>query len=31
MLGLEPGIELEIKLGRKSIRLIPVGGSDEEE
>jgi len=31
MLGLEPGMEFEIKLGRKSIRLIPVGGSDEEE
>ena len=31
MLGLEPGMEFEIKLGRKSIRLIPVGGSDEVE
>ena len=31
MLGLEPGMEFEIKLGRKSIRLFPVGGSDEEE
>ena len=31
MLGLEPGMEFEIKLGRKSIRLIPVGASDEEE
>ena len=31
MLGLEPGMEFEIKLGKKSIRLIPVGGSDEEE
>ncbi len=31
MLGLEPGDEFEIKLGRKAIRLVPVGGSDEEE
>ena len=30
MLGLEPGDEFEIKLGKKAIRLIPVGGSDEE-
>jgi len=30
-LGLEPGDEFEIKLGRKQIRLVPVGGSDEEE
>ncbi|RNC86600.1 MAG: AbrB family transcriptional regulator [Synechococcus sp. YX04-3] len=30
MLGLEPGAEFEIKLGKKAIRLIPVGGSDEE-
>ena len=31
MLDLKPGDEFEIKLGRKSIRLIPMGGSDEEE
>jgi len=31
MLGLKPGDEFEIKLGRKSVRLIPKGGSDEEE
>jgi hypothetical protein len=31
MLGLEPGDEFEIKLGRKQIRLVPVGGADEEE
>jgi hypothetical protein len=30
-LGLEPGDEFEIKLGRKQIRLVPVGGSDEED
>jgi len=30
-LGLEPGDEFEIKLGKKQIRLLPVGGSDEEE
>ena len=30
MLGLEPGSEFDIKLGKKAIRLIPVGGSDEE-
>jgi hypothetical protein len=30
-LGLEPGDEFEIKLGRKQIQLIPLGGSDEEE
>ena len=30
MLDLQPGNEFEIKLGRKAIRLIPVGGSDEE-
>jgi hypothetical protein len=29
-LGLAPGDELEIKLGRKQIKLIPAGGSDEE-
>ena len=31
MLGLQPGDEFEIKLGRKQIRLIPAGGSDEDE
>ena len=31
MLDLQPGGNLEIKLGRMQIRLIPVGGSDEEE
>jgi hypothetical protein len=31
LLGLEPGDEFEIKLGRKQIRLIPAGGADEEE
>jgi hypothetical protein len=30
-LGLEPGDEFEIKLGRKQIRLVPVGGSEEED
>ena len=31
MLDLQPGDEFEIKLGRKQIKLIPIGGSDEEE
>ena len=31
MLDLQPGDEFEIKLGKKQIRLVPVGGSDEEE
>ena len=31
MLDLRPGDELEIKLGRKQIRLVPAGGTDEEE
>jgi len=31
MLGLEPGDEFEIKLGRKQIRLVPAGGEVEEE
>jgi len=31
LLDLKPGDEFEIKLGRKVIRLVPVGGSDEEE
>ena len=30
LLGLNPGDEFEIKLGKKQIRLIPVGGADEE-
>ena len=30
MLDLQPGDEFEIKLGKKQIRLVPVGGSDEE-
>ena len=30
MLDLKPGDDFEIKLGRKSIRLIPVGGFDED-
>ncbi|MDI9406502.1 MAG: AbrB family transcriptional regulator [Chitinophagaceae bacterium] len=30
-LGLEPGDEFEIKLGRKQIKLIPSGSADEEE
>lgn len=31
MLDLRPGDEFEIKLGKKQIRLIPVGASDEED
>ena len=31
MLGLETGAEFDIKLGKKAIKLIPVGGSEEEE
>jgi hypothetical protein len=31
LLGLKPGDEFEIKLGKKQIRLIPVGTSDEED
>ena len=31
MLDLQPGDEFEIKLGRKQIRLIPVGAEDEGE
>ena len=31
MLNLEPGAEFDIKLGKKAIRLIPAGGSDEDE
>jgi hypothetical protein len=30
-LDLKPGDEFAIKLGRKQIRLVPVGGADEEE
>jgi hypothetical protein len=30
LLDLRPGDEFEIKLGRKQIRLVPVGGADEE-
>ena len=30
-LGLKPGDEFEIKLGKKQIQLVPVGGADEEE
>ena len=29
-LGLEPGDEFEIKLGRKQIKLIPLGATEEE-
>ncbi len=31
LLGLQPGDEFEIKLGRKQIRLIPAGSPDEDE
>ncbi len=31
LLGLKPGDEFEIKLGKKQIRLIPAGASDEED
>ncbi|MCP9848466.1 AbrB family transcriptional regulator [Cyanobium sp. Morenito 9A2] len=31
LLDLKPGDDFEIKLGRKQIRLVPVGSSDEEE
>ena len=31
MLDLQPGDEFEIKLGRKQIRLVPVGGTDEDD
>ena len=31
MLDLKPGDEFEIKLGRKQIRLAPLGSSDDEE
>ena len=29
--GLQPGDEFEIKLGRKQIKLIPIGSADEDE
>jgi hypothetical protein len=29
-LGLEPGDEFEIKLGRKQITLMPIGAGDQE-
>lgn len=29
-LGLEPGDEFEIKLGRKQIKLIPLGATEQE-
>ena len=31
LIDLKPGDEFQIKLGRKQIRLVPVGGDDEEE
>ena len=31
MLELNPGDEYEIKLGKKQILLVPVGGAEEEE
>ena len=31
LLGLQPGDEFQIKLGRKQIRLMPVGANDEDE
>ena len=31
LLDLTPGDEFEIKLGRKQIRLVPAGGSDEDD
>ena len=31
MLELKPGDEFEIKLGRKQIRLVPIGSEDDEE
>ena len=30
-LDLQPGDEFEIKLGRKQIKLIPLGSADDEE
>ena len=31
LLDLKPGDEFEIKLGRKQIRLVPAGSSDDED
>jgi hypothetical protein len=31
MLGLKPGDEFEIKLGRKQVRLVPAGSGEDEE
>jgi hypothetical protein len=31
LVGLKPGDEFEIKIGKKQIRSIPVGASDEED
>jgi hypothetical protein len=31
LLGLKPGDEFDIKLGKNQIRLIPVGASDDED
>ena len=31
LLGLQPGDEFQFKLGRKQIRLMPVGATDEDE
>ena len=31
MLDLNPGDEFDIKLGKKAIRLVPVGGAEDEE
>ena len=31
MLGLQPGDEFEIKLGRRQIRLVPAGAADDDE
>ena len=31
MLDLQPGDEFEIKLGKKQIRLVPVGGEESDE
>jgi hypothetical protein len=31
LLDIKPGDEFEIKLGRKQIRLVPAGSSDDED
>ena len=31
LLGLEPGDEFEIKLGRKQIKLVPAGSAEEDD